>query len=148
MMFRKLHDEESVTIIYQLKHDQRRIDQVQRATRTTENFGIEPTHGMFGSEEWWQNIELGRLPLHTLKGRITKVFMGSMGDWPEFKMVSDAGEESSWTRMMHSAEQDERYRVGARIEIDFVWQQHRPKSFDHGEKTVQVIEIRIGPSGE
>jgi hypothetical protein len=46
---------------------------------------------MFGSEEWWQNIELARLPLHMLKGRITKVYMGSMSDWPEFRMVSDTG---------------------------------------------------------
>lgn len=134
-----------MTIVYQLKQDKRRIDQVQRATRTTENFGIEPTHGMFGTDEWWQNIESGRLPIQTLKGRITKVYMGGMGDWPEFKMVNNTGEESSWTRMMHSAEQDDLYRVGAPIEIDFVWKQHRPKSFDHGAKTEQVIEIRIGP---
>jgi len=136
-----------VNIVYQLKEDQRLIQQVQRATRTTENFGIEPTHGIFGSDEWWQNIESGRLALHTLKGKITKVYMSGMGpkgDWPEFKMVSDTGEESSWTRMMHLAEQDQLYRVGAPIEIDFVWQQHRPKSFDHGAEVRQVLEVRIG----
>jgi hypothetical protein len=136
-----------VTIVYRLKEDQRLIQLVQRATRTTENFGIEPTHGMFGSDEWWQNIESGRLALHTLKGKITKVYMSGMGptgDWPEFKMVSDTGEESSWTRMMHFAEQDQLYRVGAPIEIDFVWQKHRPKSFDHGAEVEQVLEVRIG----
>ncbi len=133
-------------IVYQLKADQRRIDQVQRATRTTENFGIEPTHGMFGSDDWWQNIASGRLALHTLKGKITKVYvsgMGPRGDWPEFKMVSETGEESSWTRMMHLVEQDQLYREGAPIEIDFVWQRHRPNSFDYGAQTQQVVEIRI-----
>ena len=139
----------SVSIVYQLKEDQQRIQQVQRATRTTKNFGIEPTHGIFGSDEWWQNIEsgrLGRLALHTLKGKITKVCMSGMGptgDWPEFIMVSDTGEESSWTRMKHFAEQDQLYRVGAPIEIDFVWQQHRPKSFAHGAEVKQVLEVRI-----
>lgn len=136
-----------MTVVYQLKADQRLIDQVQRATQSTENFGIEPTHGMFGSDEWWQNIESGRLALHTVKGKITKVYMSGMGpkgDWPEFKMVSDTGEESSWTRMIHFAEQDQLYRVGAHIEIDFVWQRHRAKSFDHGAQTKKVVEIRVG----
>ncbi len=71
--------------------------------------------------------------------------MGSSGDWREFKMFSILGEESSWTRMVQSAKQVGLYRVGAPVEIDFVWQQHRPKSFNHGVKTGQVIEIRIGP---
>lgn len=134
-----------VIIVYRLKEDHHRIDQVQRATRTTESFGIEPTHGMFGSDEWWQNLESGQLPLHTLRGTIKNVYMGSMGDWPEFKMLSDTGEESSWTRWLQSAEQDQFYRVGARIEIDYVWQQSRAKSFDHGARREQVIEIRIDP---
>jgi hypothetical protein len=106
---------------------------------------------MFGSDEWWQSIESGRLALHTLKGKITRVYMSGMGpegDWPEFKMISDTGEESGWTREMHSAEQNEYYRVGARIEIDFVRQQLRPKSFNHGGTFKQVIEIRIGDSVE
>jgi hypothetical protein len=50
--------------------------------------------------------------------------------------------------MTHFAEQVELYRVGAPIEIDFVWQEHRPKSFHHGKKAEQVIEIRIGTLGE
>lgn len=133
-------------IVYRLKEDQRHIDQIQKATRTTENFGIEPTHGMFGSDEWWQNVESGQLPIHTLRGIIRDVYMGSMGDWPEFKMMSDTGEESTWTRWMQSAEQDQFYRVGARIEIDFVWQQSRAKSFDHGARRKQVIEVRINPT--
>lgn len=140
-----------MTIVYQLKEDLRLIQQVQRATLATDKFGIEPTHGVFGSNEWWQNIESGRLALHRLSGKITKVYMsgmGPVGDWPEFTMVSDTGEESSWTRMMHLGGHDELYRVGAPIEIDFVWQQHRPKSFDHGAKFKQVIEIRIGVPGE
>jgi hypothetical protein len=72
-------------VVYRLRDDTTRIDAVQQATRTTENFGIEPTDGMFGSDEWWHNIEAGRLPVHTLKGTIKDVYMGSMGDWPEFK---------------------------------------------------------------
>ncbi len=132
-----------MTTVYRLKDDQRFVEQVQRATQTTERFGIQPTHGMFGSEVWWQNIESGQLPLQTLKGTIKEVYMGSMGDWPEFKMVSETGEESTWTRMVRTPDQDKVYRVGVSVEIDFVWQQHRPKSWDNGAQIRQVVEIRL-----
>jgi hypothetical protein len=69
--------------------------------------------------------------------------MGSMNDWPEFAMKSDAGEESRWTREVNTREQDALYRVGSRIEIDYVVQRHKPASFDHGGETKCVLEIRI-----
>ncbi|HKN22368.1 MAG TPA: hypothetical protein VJX73_13175 [Terracidiphilus sp.] len=135
-------------VVYCLKDDKSATERVRHATRTTENFGIEPTHGMYGSEEWWQKIESGELPTHTLRGTISKVYMASMGDWPEFKMAGDDGHESTWTRLMHSPEQDRLYRVGSPVEIDFVWQQHRPKSFDHGARVEVVLEIRIEDLGD
>jgi hypothetical protein len=69
--------------------------------------------------------------------------MGSMGDWPEFAMKSDDGEESRWTREVNAKEQNALYRVGNRIEIDYVVQRHRRASLDHGAETKCVIEIRI-----
>ena len=62
---------------------------------------------MFGSDEWWERIESGSLPVQMLKGMIKEVYMGG----PEFKMLSEGGEESRWSRMVHSAEQDRLYRV-------------------------------------
>jgi len=64
----------------------------------TKEFGIEPTHGLLGSREWWSEIESGRLRVHTLRGTIGRVYMGSMNDWPEFELVTAEGQKSSWTR--------------------------------------------------
>ena len=36
--------------VYRLRDDQFRIDAVQKATLTTTEYGIEPTHGLFGSD--------------------------------------------------------------------------------------------------
>lgn len=130
-------------IVYKLKEDIEKIKNVQRATQTTDDFGIEPTHGMFGSDEWWGNIESGKLSTETVQGKITKVYMAGMNDWPEFKMMDESGAVSSWTRETNFVEQDQLYRIGAAIEIDYVWQSHRPKSFSQGAKVKQVIEIRI-----
>src|SRR5262245_110866 len=85
-------------VVYRLRDDLQRIEQIQHATLTTTEFGIAPTHGLLGSNEWWDQIATGRLPTETLRGVISRVYMGSMGDWPEFEVRSDAGELSSWTR--------------------------------------------------
>lgn len=132
-----------LTVVYRLKDDLARIEAVQRATRTTKNFGIEPTHGMFGSDEWWERIASGELQLHTLSGEITDVYMGSMNDWPEFKMMSRVGEESRWTREQNTGVQDSIYRIGRHVEIDYVLQRSRPESFAKGAERKQILEIRI-----
>lgn len=133
---------------YQLKEDSARIAAIQKATLTTDEGGIEQTHGLLGSREWWQHISSGQLPLHTLRGVIVERFWGSMADWPEITVRSDEGEVSQWTREVNSKEQDALYIPGQRIEIDFVLQRHRPKSFDMGGETKVVIEIRVEPNAQ
>ena len=59
--------------IYRLQLDKTYIREVQEATESTERFGIEPTHGIFGSPGWWQHIREGTLPVHHLKGTISSV---------------------------------------------------------------------------
>ena len=109
--------------VYSLRKDTQRVEQVQKATLTTKDFGIQPTHGLFGSPDWWRNIENGELPVQTLRGIISRVYMGSMGDWPEFQVASeDNGITESFTRMFHKREQDAAYQVGKKIEVDYVWQ--------------------------
>jgi|SRR5690349_11131609 len=133
---------------YELKKDLDTISKVQNATLTTEEFGIEQTHGLFGSKEWWEQISSGRLPLHTLRGVIVERFWGSMADWPEIKVRDDDGNISRWTRRVNVREQDALYIPGQKIEIDYVLQRHRPKSFDRGAETKQVTEVRVEPSAE
>jgi hypothetical protein len=135
-------------IAYRLKDNPQHIAQVQKATLTTNEFGIEPTHGLFGSSEWWNRIADGDLPVHTLRGTITERFMGGMGDWPELRVLSDAGEKSTWTRDVNRKEQDALYRVGRRIEIDYVLQRHRRKLAKQDAEHKVVLEIRIDPIAE
>jgi hypothetical protein len=136
-------------VAYCLKDNPKHIAEVQKATLTTDEFGIEPTDGLFGSPEWWDRIAGGALPLHTLSGTITGRFMGSMGDWPMIRVLSDAGEQSSWTREVNREEQDALYRVGRHIEIDYVLQKHRGKSWARNpEHHKVVLEIRVEPDAE
>ncbi len=129
--------------LYDLRHDAEHIERVQRASRSTEEFGIEPTHGLYGSSEWWDAICSGALPVHTLRGTIRQVCMASMGDWPEIEVEDDEGERSRWTREVNAADQDAHYQPGRRIEIDYVSQRFRPKSYGGGTETRCVLAIRV-----
>ena len=62
-------------IAYRLRDNAKHIAQVQKATLTTDDFGIEPTDGLFGSAEWRNRIASGELTVHTLRGTITERFM-------------------------------------------------------------------------
>jgi hypothetical protein len=130
-------------VVYRLQDDAEHIAAVQRATLETEDYGIEPTHGLFGSIEWWQNIETGRLALQTLKGTISRIYMASMNDWPEFEVRSDAGGLSQWTRVSNYPDLERAYVPGREVEIDYVVQRHRPKSSDGGSETQVVVAIRV-----
>lgn len=134
-----------LTSVYRLREDVQQIQNIQRATLTTEEFGLQQTHGLFGSPEWWQNIERGALPLQTARGRITKVYMGSMGDWPEFKMLTSEGAELTWTRDVNCREFDALFREGAEVEVDYVVQSSKPKSWSGASPTNCVVEVRVEP---
>jgi hypothetical protein len=65
----------AMKIAYRLRDNAKHIAQVQKATLTTDDFGIEPTDGLFASAEWWNRIASGELTVHTLRGTITEQFM-------------------------------------------------------------------------
>jgi hypothetical protein len=132
------------TVIYSLRKDKQKIDQIQKATLETDEFGLQQTHGLFGSTEWWAKIADGNLPLRTASGLISKVYLGSMGDWPEFKMCQSDGTELTWAREAQSKELDNAYKEGAVVEIDYVMQSFKPKSWNGATETKCVIEIRVG----
>lgn len=130
-------------VVYRLHDDTEQVAAIQRATSTTDDFGIEPTHGLLGSDEWWRSIETGQLPLQTLRGTISRVYMASMNDWPEFEVRSDTGEVSHWTRESNTSALGLSYAPGRSVEIDYVIQHHRTRSFDGGAETKVVVEIRV-----
>ena len=129
--------------VYELKTDTKRIADIQKATLETTDYGIEPTNGLFGSKEWWAAIDSGSLPIHTLSGKIRRVYMGSMNDWPEVEIVDGEGTLSRWTREVNNQGSDAEYRPGRNIEIDYVLQRNRPASWDRGTETKCVLAVRI-----
>lgn len=126
--------------VYDLAEDQETIRQIQRATLSTEQFGLEPDVALFGSEEWWAGVKDGRIPRHELQGVISRVYMSSHNDWPVFE-VDASGVKSSWTRYGP----DDLYRVGNEIRLEYVVQK-RKKNTPGSRETEKVLRIFLRPS--
>ena len=132
---------EGMVEVYSLAKDTEHIRKVQRATMNTTDYGLVPEHGLFGSDEWWEAIRVGRVATIRTEGVITRVYMGSMNDWPSFELDS-SGHKATWTRKVHRREDDCFYVVGKRACIEYVLQ-HAKKDLGNLGTTEQEVVLRI-----
>jgi len=106
--------------VYDLKEDFRQIQNVQRVTLQTADFGLKPDHGLFGSAEWWSAIEKGLMPLKVVEGRISRPQIGTSQDFPMFEMETSEGLQS-WEK--HG--EDKHYKLGKKVRINYVIQEFK-----------------------
>jgi hypothetical protein len=124
--------------IYDLRDDLARVAQVQKASAESLEFGLVPEHAVFASTTWWKAVNDGTIRTYSVTGRITRAYMASMNDWPEFEMEDDEGAKIAWSQFGSVADAKDAYVVGRLIRVDYVRQ--KPKSteiFEH-------IDIPIG----
>lgn len=129
--------------VYQLREDKQHVALVQDATLNSDWAGIQPTHGLFGSDAWWAAISVGDLPMVTLAGKISRIYWGSMGDWPMFDLLSGDGGVTSWTRKCNVGDPSQ-YKEGRGVELDYVVQRFKPTAPNPNMEHPIVLEIRIG----
>jgi len=56
---------------------------------TTIDFGFVPEIALYGSRQWWQAMEDGRIPLHQIEGVVSDVFTSGESNWPQFEIDSN-----------------------------------------------------------
>jgi hypothetical protein len=128
----------SITI-YSLKQDQTCIDAMQKASLNATTFGVNPLPALVGTADWWRASEDGSLARVIVSGTISRVYWGSMGDWPECEVTSDDGSKSTWTRQGDIT----RYVEGLQVRIIYVlhpWKVADDKS-SAASKIVVTVEI-------
>ena len=121
--------------IYDLKRDSRKIGLIQKATLETKDYGLVPNPALFGSDDWWRAIENTEIPIHTIEGVISRVYMSGHNDFPEFE-IDDGKELTKWTREGN----DGRYAVGRRVRLMYVFQTPK-RAFGSGSPHKVALEI-------
>jgi len=119
--------------VYDLKEDNRKIEQIQNATRNTEEYGLDSAKGLFGSEEWWSLVKE-----NVINGVISKVYMSGHNDFPEFE-VKENEKTSSWERLGD----DKYYIVGKRVKIVYTKDKLKKPIEKIGEYVDTVLKIEI-----
>jgi hypothetical protein len=123
--------------IYDLSNDHELVEKVQRATLTTTDFGIVPEIALYGSTEWWEAIEDGRIPKHAIDGVISDVFTSGDSNWPQFEIDCN-GSKTVWTRCGDPLS----YEVGQRVKLIYVVQKPRRSwTGDLYQKEVLSIDV-------
>jgi hypothetical protein len=84
--------------IYLLRDDAERLHQMQASTTDDATMGLSPEPALIGTPEWWHLVDAEQLEVEEIVGTISEVRWGSMGDWPEFSVVSTTGKKESFTR--------------------------------------------------
>ena len=124
-------------VVYDLHRAEAYVAAVQDATLHTDHAGLVPEHGLFGSADWWRAVEDGRIPVRTVKGAISGVYMSGHNDYPEFE-VDDGVERTQWPR----EGSEDAYVVGRAVQIDYVLQRlKKPVGVAPNSKCVLQILI-------
>ena len=104
-------------------------------TMTGEGLSKEPA--VIGTAEWWSLLGSDQLRLHSIEGRIERVYWTGHGDFPEFDLAADDGTHQTWPRHGdHTL-----YLEGLRVRVQ--WTEH-PLS----AKAAELMPPELGPSSE
>ena len=127
--------------IYNLKMDKRWIELVQNASLHRDDCGLTTEPTLFGTPEWWSFVGTEKLPVHTIEGVITRVFISGHNDFPEFE-VDDGTEKTHWERRG----EDSAFTVGRRIRIRYVEMAFKRPVRGLGKRSKDVLTIEVDES--
>lgn len=106
--------------------------------------GLSPRLGLFGTEEWWRNVEIGLIPRVRYDGLITETFCAGMDSdrrHNSFRMKTDDGREYSWNMI---PKYKPLFRPGHRAEIVTIVHELKRRSADGKPELMdQPLEMRL-----
>lgn len=128
-------------IIYDLEialaKDPQRVASTQALTLDTSrpHMGLAGKHGLYGSDEWWQNLRGGKLPLITYEGIIETIqFSGMHNESKSFTLNLNEGGAYNHTCIANQKSDLKLYVSGCKVKVitftermkngnkmDFVW---------------------------
>jgi hypothetical protein len=116
-------------LVYQLteelKHDPEQVAKAQALTQDkSKPFGLKGSRGLFGSVEWWSNIEKGVLPTRQISGVIERLFVSGQEKSAQantFDLLSSDGTLYTESILVNSQVDQQLFKVGSRVEMVYVF---------------------------
>src|SRR5215813_14393624 len=138
--------------VYSLRHELERdaeyLKRVQALSLDTSrpNMGLSARLGLYGSDEWWRNVESAVIPRANYSGIITETFYAGMDSdrrHNSFRMKTDNGRDYSYSMVPENSSYKGLYRVGHRAEITTIFEELKSRSADGAREVLELpLEIR------
>ena len=139
--------------VYSLRHELERraeyLKQVQALSLDTSrpNMGLSARLGLYGSDEWWRNVESNVIPRANYSGIITETFYEGMESdrrHNSFRMKTDDGREYSYSMIPEDSSYKGLYRAGHRAEITTIFEELKRRNADGDPEVFETpLEIRL-----
>ncbi|MBK9260329.1 MAG: hypothetical protein IPM54_10880 [Polyangiaceae bacterium] len=133
----------------ELESDPEGLKQIQQVSldRKMNWAGFSTRLGLYGSEEWWRNVETGVIPKAKYEGLITETYYAGMDSDRQhnsFRMKTDDGQYFSWSMVPENSSYKGLYRPGHRAEIVTIFQELKRCTSDGAPEIVErPLEIRL-----
>lgn len=133
----------------ELAHDPEQVADAQALTldQSRPHVGLKGSLGLFGSSEWWANIEAGTTPLKRLSGVVKRVYVAGQdrSDAPNaFDLSSSDGTVRMEGIYVNSPEDVALYQVGRKVDIVYVLDELKMPSPDGGKNYLEIVlEVSI-----
>ncbi|MDP9932633.1 hypothetical protein [Variovorax paradoxus] len=137
----------------ELKADPGRIALAQALTLNAAKprMGLKGTLGLFGSPEWWANIEQRRMPLRFVQGIIRSTYFAGQdepGDHNSFELLLEDG--ATYDESIYANDKASRalFRVGHRVEIVYALDESKRQPAQDGGVNYSDIVLEMAVSLE
>lgn len=113
-------------IVYDLKlaleNDPDRVRDTQALTLDkSKSFGLEGKYGLYGSKQWWDNLQSAVIPTKEYEGVIQSLgFVGMHNETSAFTMKTREGEEFTFDLMANDKQGLKKYITGRKIRLIFI----------------------------
>lgn len=150
-MLLKLNGSGELRLVYELleelKHDHEQVAMAQALTKDdSKSFGLKGTHGLFGSEEWWENIKNGVMPTRHISGVIDRLFVsGQEQDSEEnaFDLLLDDGSIHTESIFVNNKSDIDLFKKGSRVEVLYALDELKSDSPGGANYSEIVLEMAV-----
>lgn len=135
----------------ELAQDPEQVADAQALTldQSRPHIGLKGSLGLFGSAEWWANIEAGVMPLKRISGEIKRVYVAGQdrSDVPNaFDLLSGDGQVQMEGIYVNSPEDVAFYQVGRKVHIVYALDELKMPLPDGGRNYSEIVlEVYISP---
>jgi hypothetical protein len=131
-------------IVYELRDDTDTVRHMQSAMLSDGSVGLKNTHGLIGTDEWWEQIFAGTLPIHEEVGVISGFWPGQWGGGPaEFELSDETGCKSRWLCGLEASAARVAFRLGRPVCVRYVVQELKTV-FQGSTRSKVTVSMALG----